>query len=70
MRCATTPEFVDGNRAFLWMYGGKRGGSCVFLIGCSSLRRQGAAVAAVSSTRNEDLVAVARQSMDLNTSRA
>ncbi len=46
------------------------GGSGVFLIGCSGLRRQGAAVAAVSSTRDEDLVAVARQSADLNTSRA
>jgi hypothetical protein len=36
------------------------GGSGVFLVGCSGLHRQGIPIAAVSSARDQDLIAVAR----------
>jgi len=41
------------------------GGCGMFLVGYSQLRRQGAWTAGVSTTRDEDLVAVARQFADL-----
>ncbi|MGQ9574539.1 MAG: twin-arginine translocation signal domain-containing protein [Thermoguttaceae bacterium] len=41
------------------------GGSGVFLVGYSALRRQGIAAAAVSTTRLDDLVIVARQFAEL-----
>ena len=43
------------------------GGSGVFLVGYSSLRRQGIPAAAVSTTRPSDLVAVARQFAEVKT---
>ena len=42
------------------------GGTVQFLTGYSSLSRRGAAVAAVSTTRPDDLVAVAREFADVN----
>ncbi len=41
------------------------GGSGLFLVGCSGLRRQGLATAAVSSARDQDLVAVAKLFADI-----